>query len=164
MKNHRTIIALTSLLRLLANSFMPAALGQDKKDPEELRLNFRGVPLEMVLNYLSEAAGFIIVLETKVEGKVDAWSNQPLTKEEAVGLLNSVLNKNGYAALQNGRTLTIVSRDEAKKRDIPVKSGSDPEAIPKTDEMVTQIIPVRYANAPQLTATNGPWLRTLFRS
>src|SRR3954466_14663566 len=28
-----------------------------------LRLNFRGVPLEMVLNYLSEAAGFIIVLE-----------------------------------------------------------------------------------------------------
>src|SRR2546425_149668 len=34
---------------------------------KELRLNFRGVPLEMVLNYLSEAAGFIIVLETKVE-------------------------------------------------------------------------------------------------
>src|SRR3954468_2878013 len=34
-----------------------------------LRLNFRGVPLDMVLNYLSDAAGFIIVLEGKVEGK-----------------------------------------------------------------------------------------------
>src|ERR1041385_596014 len=49
-----------------------------------LRLNFRGVPLEMVLNYLSDAAGFIIVLETKVEGKVDVWSNQPMSKDEAV--------------------------------------------------------------------------------
>src|SRR5881396_2092474 len=46
-----------------------------------LRLNFRGVPLDMVLNYLSDAAGFIIVLEGKVEGKVDVWSNQPLTKD-----------------------------------------------------------------------------------
>ena len=55
------------------------------------------------VNYLSDAAGFIIVLETKVEGKVDAWSNQPMTKAEAVDLLNSVLNKNGYTALVNGR-------------------------------------------------------------
>src|SRR5437764_15300543 len=61
---------------------------------KELRLNFRDVPLDMVLNYLSDAAGFTIVLETKVEGRVTVWSNQPLTKEEAVNLLNSILNKN----------------------------------------------------------------------
>src|ERR1051325_9624800 len=117
-----------------------------------LRLNFRGVPLEMVLNYLSDAAGFIIVLETKVEGKVDVWSNQPLRKEKAVNLLNSILKKNGYAAIRNGRTLTIVKQDEAKTRDIPVKRGSEIQDIPKTDEMVTQIIPVRHALAAQLTA------------
>ena len=117
-----------------------------------LRLNFRGVPLEMVLNYLSDAAGFIIVLETKVEGKVDAWSNQPMSRDEAVNLLNSILKKNGYAAIRNGRTLTIVKQDEAKTRDIPVKTGSATQEIPKTDEMVTQIIPVRHAIATQLTA------------
>ena len=100
-----------------------------------LRFNFRGVPLDMVLNYLSDAAGFIIVLETDVKGKVDVWSNQPLTKDEAVDLLNTVLNQNGYAAIRNGRTLTIVKRDEAKKRDIAVKSGNDPEFL-KTDEDV----------------------------
>ena len=38
-----------------------------------LRLNFRGVPLEMVLNYLSDAAGFIINIKpgTDVKGRVD---------------------------------------------------------------------------------------------
>ncbi|MDB6110144.1 MAG: putative type secretion system protein [Pedosphaera sp.] len=123
-----------------------------------LRLNFRGVPLDMVLNYLSDAAGFIIVLETQMKGKVDVWSNQPLSKEEAVTLLNTILNKNGFAAIQNGRTLTIVSREDARKKDIPVKSGNNPLKIPKNDEIVTQIIPVRSLNAVQLTKDLAPLL------
>lgn len=124
----------------------------------KLRLNFRSAPLELVLNYLSEAAGFIIILETEVKGKVDVFSNQPLDKDEAVDLLNTVLGKNGYTALRNGRTLTIVSKDDAKRRDIPVKSGSDPAGIPKSEEIVTQIIPVKYINATQLTRDLTPLL------
>ena len=127
-----------------------------KPGEKGLRLNFRGVPLEMVLNYLSEAAGFIIVLETDVRGKVDVWSNQPLDQEEALTLLSTVLNKNGYAALRNGRMLTVISQDDAKKRDIPVISGNDPELIPKKDEIVTQIVPVRFINATQLATDLAP--------
>lgn len=115
-----------------------------------LRLNFRGASLDQVLNYLSEAAGFIIVLDTKVSGKIDVWSNTALTRDEAVNLLNSVLNKNGYAAIRNGRTLTVVNKDEAKTKNIPVKQGSDPAGIPTNDEIVTQIIPVRYVEVVQL--------------
>jgi general secretion pathway protein D len=115
-----------------------------------LRLNFRGASLDQVLNYLSEAAGFIIVLDTKISGKIDVWSNTPLTRDEAVNLLNSVLNKNGYAAIRNGRTLTVVNKDEAKTKHIPVKSGSDPAGIPTNDEIVTQIIPVRFVEVVQL--------------
>src|ERR1041384_2959205 len=79
-----------------------------------LRLNFRGVPLEMVLNYLSDAAGFIINIKpgTDIKGKVDVWSNQPLTKDEAVDLLNTVLNQNGYAAVRKERTPTIMGRKD----------------------------------------------------
>lgn len=123
-----------------------------------VRLNFRGAPLDMVLDHLSEAAGFIILKETDVEGTVDVWSNQPLNQDEAVDLLNAVLFQNGYAAIRQGRMLRIVGRDEAKRRDIPVRSGRDPEAIPRTDEMVTQIIPVRYANALLLTQDLTPLL------
>lgn len=128
----------------------PLPLIEETNGNSGLRLNFRGVPLEMVLNYLSDAAGFIIVMDTQVKGKVDVWSGQPLDKDEAVNLLNTVLNKNGYAAIRNGRTLTIVNKDEAKTKDIPVVSGGDPDKIPRTDEMVTQIIPVRFVEAAQL--------------
>jgi type II secretory pathway component GspD/PulD (secretin) len=123
-----------------------------------LRLNFRGAPLELVLNYLSEAAGFVIDLQTEVKGKVDVWSNQPLTKDEAVSVLNAVLNRNGYAAIRNERVLSIVSKDGVQKRDLPVISGSDPKSIPKTEETVTQIIPVRFINATSLIKDLQPLL------
>lgn len=125
-----------------------------------LRLNFRGASLDQVLNYLSEAAGFIIVLDTKVSGKIDVWSNTPLTRDEAVNLLNSVLNKNGYAAIRNGRTLTVVNKDEAKTKNIPVKQGSDPAGIPTNDEIVTQIIPVRFVEVVQLIKDLQPLVST----
>ncbi len=133
----------------------PAATGGGENE-RTLRLNFRGAPLELVLDYLSEAAGFVIVLETEVRGKLDVWSNQPLTKDEAVDLLNRVLAKNGYAAVRDGRTLTIMTRDEAKKRDIPVRAGNNPAEIPKSEAIVTQIIPVRFINAVQLARDLQP--------
>ena len=123
-----------------------------------LRLNFRGAPLETVLNYLSEAAGYIIVLDTEVRGRIDAWSAQPVTREEALQILENALGKNGYTAIRNGRTLTVVSKENARKRNIPVKSGSNPESIPKDEQVVTQIIPIRYISATALTQDLQPLL------
>lgn len=127
-------------------------------DGKGLRLNFRGVPLDTVLDYLSRAAGFIIVREASVQGRVDVVSHDPLSKEEAVALLNNVLNKQGFAAIQNDRTLTIVTRDEARKRDIPVHLGRDPQKVTKTGDMVTQVIPVTHANVTQLIKDIEPLL------
>jgi general secretion pathway protein D len=127
-------------------------------DSEGLRFNFRGAPLDTVLDYMSRAAGFVIIRETDVSGRVDIVSHQPISGDEAVDLLNTVLNKEGYAAIRNGRILTIVKRDEAAKRNIPVKSGRNPQEIPPTDEMVTQIVPVRYANAAKLLDNIKPLL------
>ncbi len=125
-----------------------------------LMLNFRGASLDQVLNYLSEAAGFIIVLDAQPRGRVDVFSGTPVSKDEAVNLLNQALKKNGYAAIRNGRILTIVPRDEAKIRDVPVHMSADPDKIPKTDDIVTQIIPVRFVEAAQLLKDIQPLVST----
>ena len=133
------------------SSFIPPAQPSGTNNPNDIQLNFRNAPLEMVLNYLSDAAGLIIVLDTRVSGNVTIKGSH-LTRDEAVDLLNSVLNKNNYAAMRNGRTLTIVDKNDAKTRDIPVKTGNDPEEIPKNAEIVTQIIPIRFVEARQLVS------------
>ena len=138
----------------------PASTPRASSTEKNLRLNFRGAPLDLVLDYLSEAAGFIIILETEVKGKMDVWSNQPVSQAEAVDILNQVLAKNGYAAIQDGRTLTIVAKDEAKKRNTPVRTGSDPAGIPRSDQVITQIIPVKFVNAVQLSRDLQPLFPT----
>ena len=115
-----------------------------------IQMNFRNAPLEQVLEYLSEAAGFIIVLDAPIKGTVNVISAKPMSQDEAVDFLSSALNKNGLAAIRDGRTLTIIDRTAAKTRDIPVKVNNDPRMIPKNDEIVTQIIPIRYVEAEQL--------------
>ena len=116
----------------------------------QLMLNFEDVPLQSVLEYMSEAAGFIILGDTKVSGDVTILSKQPLNREEAVDLLDTILNEKGYTAIRRGRILKIVEKNKAQIEDLPVKSGSNPADIPKKDVMVTQIIPIRFGNAGQL--------------
>ncbi len=80
-----------------------------------LRFNFHGAPLNLVLEYMSDAAGFIINKQTEsLRGTVEVWSKKPVTKDEAVELLNSVLRKNGYAVARNDRILTIFDINGAK--------------------------------------------------
>lgn len=131
-----------------------------KEGERAIWLNFRNAPLEMVLSYLSDVAGFIIVPKTDVRGKIDAWSNQPLTKDEAVALLNQVLGEEGYAVIRDGRTLTVMTQAAAKKSDIPVTKGGDPTRIPKNQQIVTQIIPVRFLGAVQLAKDLQPLMPT----
>jgi len=128
------------------NAAAPAA-GDSSKG---LRMNFQDASLDTVLKYLSEAAGFIIIPESPLRGKVTIVSLQPVSKEEALDLLDAELNRNGYTAIRQGRRLRIVSRDEAKTQALPVRFGAEPEAIPETDQVVTQIIPVRFVEVAQL--------------
>jgi type II secretory pathway component GspD/PulD (secretin) len=125
-----------------------------------LRMNFRGVSLDNVLNYMSKAAGFTILLKPNLEmkGNIDVWSDDPLTKEEAVLLLKRVLNENGYTAIQDGKTLTILKLEDARRSDIPVKKGGNPDDIPRNTDMVTQVLPVRFLNVIQLPKDLSPLL------
>ena len=121
-------------------------------------LNFQGAQLSDVLNYLSSAAGFVIVQDVPVTGTVNVISRQPVTADEAVDLLNTVLLEKNYVALRSGRILKIVSRTDAQKLDLPVITGADPAQIPHKDNMVTQILPVRYADVSKLIDNLRPLL------
>jgi type II secretory pathway component GspD/PulD (secretin) len=113
------------------------------------KMNFVNAPLEDVLDYLSDTAGFIVVQAARVSGSVTVVGNR-LTKDQVVSLVNTELNKHGYTAIRNDRMLTIVDKNDAKTRNIPVKLGNDPNSIPKTDEVATWIIPIQFVEARQL--------------
>jgi general secretion pathway protein D len=123
-----------------------------------LMFNFKDASIDSVLDELSAVAGFIIVKEAKPVGRVTLVSKQPVTRDDAVALLNTVL-KNidpGFTAIQQDRILKIVTRDRAKRANIPVHSGADPSKIASTDELITQVIPLRAVQAAQLKTDLAP--------
>jgi general secretion pathway protein D len=134
---------------------LPKTHSFDVNDPM-LVMNFKDASLQAVLEYLSETSGLVIIEEVKPEGRVTIMNGQPMHEAEAVALLNTVLKEKGYAAIPMGKTLKIVTLEEAKKRNIPVYSGSDPEAIPATDQLVTQVIPLQFTDAVQLKRDLAP--------
>lgn len=115
-----------------------------------LRLHFRNAPLETVLNYLSEAAGYTIILNAPVRGTLDVWNNQPISQAEALDVVNAALNQNGLTAIKEGRTLTIVSLAAAKRGNTPVRVARTAEEIPKEASVVTEILQLTYVSAAQL--------------
>lgn len=118
---------------------------------EGLTMNFINAPLDRVLNFLSDAAGFIIVKEVQPRGTINIVSKHPMTKDEAVKVLHSALLRANCGAIRTGRTLTIVNADELKTRGIPVSLwNGDPESIPQDDVMVTMILPVRFVQVAEL--------------
>jgi general secretion pathway protein D len=126
----------------------------------QITMRFKDAPVDAVLQHLSEAAGFEVVKDAPVEGRVTVWVDQPVSPEEAVTLLNTVLKGNGYTAIQMGRILKITSREKAKKGSIPVRFGADPADIPLTDDLYTQVVPLKSVDAVKLKADLQPLVST----
>ena len=115
-----------------------------------IELNFKDTPIETILGYLSETAGVVIVTENNLTDRITVISKQSLTIDEAVSLMNTILQEKGYTAIRTGKNLKIATIANAKKMSIPIYTGNDPRAIPASDDIITCIIPVASAKVANL--------------
>ena len=109
-----TIVREGTSLEAVATAFTPRAQPVSTK-LNDLNMNFVNAPLNQVLSYLSDAAGFIIVRDPRanINGYVTIQGSH-ITQDEAVDLLNSQLNQNSLAAIRDQRTLTILNKSDAR--------------------------------------------------
>lgn len=119
-----------------------APIGED-----ELLMEFQDATLDTILNYLAEEAGLIIVNEADLDDRITVFNRQPISLDEAINMLNTVLFEKEYTAIRRGRLLKVVELGDARSQSIPVRFGNDPTQIGESDTMITQIIPIKYADA-----------------
>jgi general secretion pathway protein D len=138
--------------QVLSPSTQPAAT--------QITMNFKDASIDAVLDYLSQTAGFFVIKEVPVTGRVTVFNRSPISPEDAVKYLNSALKNDGFTAIQMGKVLKITTLANAKHADIPVHIGNDPDKIDTTDELITQIIPVRSVDAVKLKTDIQPLVNT----
>ena len=152
------------ILVLLASILFASPMAYSQETPpspdpqQEIRMNFKDAQITDVLEYLSKTVGLVIVSDQLIDGRITVISEQPLNLDRAIALLNTIIAEKGYAAIRMNQTLKIVDIGNAKQMSIPVKTGSDPDAITAGDNVITQIIPIRYLDATKLQENLLPLL------
>jgi general secretion pathway protein D len=117
----------------------------------KVKLNFQDAPLQTVLEYLSETAGLTIVSDEAIsDSRMTVISRQPIPLAEALSLINSILKEKGLTTILTGKTLKVVTLVRAKKENIPVLTGRDPNWVVAGDNVVTYVVPVAHVTATAL--------------
>ncbi len=147
-----TMPATTQSAEAATQPVVPAPPPRPYDPNARVSFNFKDASADSVLDYLSEYLGFIIIKDGPVGGRMTMTSRQAIGASDAVDLLNSSLKPLNYTAIQTGRALRVVSRDKAKRANIPVHMGADPTQIKNSDELITQVIPLSQLDATKLRA------------
>ncbi len=80
--------------------------------------------------------------------KVQIISSKKVTKEEAYQTFLSALASVGLTTVETGKLVKIMPVATAKQSNLPTYLGRD--YAPRTDQMVTQIIPLKYIDAKDM--------------
>ncbi len=112
--------------------------------------NVVNADIHNILKFMSDETDLTIIASDKVQGKVSLVNLKDITVEEALGALKTALNTLGFTTVRVNRTIVIIPLDEAKTKPVRVQVGSDPEQIESIDEMITQIMPLKYADAAEM--------------
>lgn len=115
--------------------------------------NFKkGTDLEEVVRFVAQATGKTIVIDPKTKGQIEVISSQALNREQLYELFLSVLDVNGFAAIEAGNMVKIIPSRDARSAGAPVTSGGR-----ESSEIVTEVIQLQNVSA----ATLIPVLRPL---
>jgi general secretion pathway protein D len=127
----------------------PVAPGQRGKF---VVLNFDNADVETVVQAAAEIAGFNYVLGPGVSGKkITVQTSGRIPQEDVFGVLLAILEVHGVTAVKSGSLYKIVVMEGARERAVPTIIGSAPDPGRVSDEVITQIVPMRFASVTDIS-------------
>ena len=123
-------------------------------------LNFDNADIETVIHAASEIVGFNYVLAPDVRGKVTVQTSGRVATEDVFGVLLAILEVQGFTAVKSGSLYKIIRIEGARERAVPTIVGPNADPARTTDEVITQIVPIRYANVNDLSTLMRPLVST----
>jgi general secretion pathway protein D len=125
-----------------------------KSDDRYVTIDFDNVDISLFVKFISELTGKNFVIDKAVKGKVTIISPTKITVQEAYRVFESVLEVHGYTTVPAGKIIKIVPAVAARGKDIETRLRE--EAITPEDKVVTQLVPLRYADPNELKKLFAP--------
>jgi general secretion pathway protein D len=119
-------------------------------------IDFNNVDINVFIKFMSELTGTNFVVDQRVKGKVTIISPSKISLDEAYKVFESVLEVHGYTTVQSGEIVKIVPSPDARSKSIETRlreEAADPE-----DKVVTQLIPLKYADPVEIKRLFTPMI------
>jgi len=142
-------VAITALLivAITAQSTVAqtTAKSDKAKDSEQfVSIDFNNVDINVFIKFMSELTQTNFVVDQRVKGKVTIISPSKISLNEAYKVFQSVLEVHGFTTVQSGEVVKIIPSPDARSKSIETKLREESSAA--EDRIVTQLIPLKYAN------------------
>jgi general secretion pathway protein D len=126
----------------------PAAPTPGPSGPRNIVFNFDNADVEVVIQAAAEIVGFNYVLAPQARGrKVTVQTIGKIASDDVFNVLLTILDVNGLTAVRSGNVYRIVAREAAPQSSVRTAVGRDVDPLRAGDEILTQIVPLRYIGA-----------------
>ena len=115
-------------------------------------LNLKDADIQALIATVSEITGRNFIVAPNVTGKVTVISGRPMKPDEIYDVFLSVLRVHGYAAVPSGSMIKIVPEAQAQQDG----SSGIGAAGRSSDEVITQIVPVKHVAVTELLPVLRP--------
>ena len=111
-------------------------------------IDFEAVDINLFIKYISELTGANFIIDKAVRGNVTIVSPTKISIGEAYKVFESVLEVQGFTTVPAGSIIKIVPSADARSKS--VETGFKEDTGEVTDKIVTQLIPLKYADPDEL--------------
>ncbi|HVE42613.1 MAG TPA: secretin N-terminal domain-containing protein, partial [Planctomycetota bacterium] len=145
---------------------------QEPEKEKKLSFHFKDASVDAVLKYVSSVTGWIFVQEKQVAGSITAVSDTEVPASRCLDFLNAALrpvdaiisNPVAPDVPKPGQVLKVQDLGEVMRRQLKIFQGSDPEVIPATSDIRTQIVPLKAMNVAEVQKELGELLKKVLEA
>ena len=127
---------------------------RESSEKRYVTIDFDNVDIELFIKFISELTGRNFVVDKAVKGKVTIISPTKISVDEAYRVFESVLEVHGFTTVPSGSVVKIVPAIAARAKSIETRLLE--ESVHPEDKIVTQLIPLKYANPDELKKLFAP--------
>jgi general secretion pathway protein D len=121
--------------------------------------NFDNADIEIVLQATSELLVFNYVLAPEARGKkVTVQTTGRIPVDDIFPVLLTILDVNGLAAVKSGSVYRIIAKQGTPQVSTRTVVGTELDPGVPADEVLTQIIPLRFTNSVDVSALLRPFV------
>ncbi len=145
---------------------------QEPEKEKKLSFHFKDASVDAVLKYVSSVTGWIFVQEKQVAGSITAVSDTEVPASRCLDFLNAALrpvdaiisNPVAPDVPKAGQVLKVQDLGEVMRRQLKIFQGSDPDGIPATSDIRTQIVPLKAMNVAEVQKELGELLKKVLEA